>query len=209
MNKSVILVISIIGGVILIGIILLFGNSNRYDMRLDKNDILYKLDRKTGRVWEIYGNEQLEIRETSANKSSELSEETVIEKSKSSFCMDEATLKGYRRLHESNDFRIKAFMEKTNGPLTITGWRANRYDEQRYLVSYTFDDGFGELGWFFEVNTKAEIIRYVNGDLALEEFYDLEYPNGKTARYLHYKIIVDSALNKSIIPLRKKQQEKN
>ncbi len=50
-------------------------------------------------------------------------------------------------------WKIRDYM-KTRGEedIRIIGWKAEKVGEQLYMVSYTFDDGSGEKGWFMEVN---------------------------------------------------------
>lgn len=67
--------------------------------------------------------------------------------------------------------RMRNMMASKKGNLQIIGWKACKIDSQTYLVSYTFDEGSGEVGYFFEVNFVEEIIRYVHDDPELEEKY--------------------------------------
>ena len=50
-------------------------------------------------------------------------------------------------------WRIRDYMKTQDADtIRIIGWKAEKVGEQLYLVSYTFDDGSGEKGWFMEVN---------------------------------------------------------
>ncbi|MCK4325976.1 trypsin-like peptidase domain-containing protein, partial [bacterium] len=55
---------------------------------------------------------------------------------------------------------IRDQMRQKKPSVHIFGWQADKIDEQRYLVSYTYDDGSGERGWFFDVNVVGEIVSY-------------------------------------------------
>ena len=63
-------------------------------------------------------------------------------------------------------------MKERKGSLQIFGWKAEKQDDQTYLVSYTFDNGDGVIGIYFEVNLVAEIVRNIKGDSELEKKYN-------------------------------------
>ncbi len=68
---------------------------------------------------------------------------------------------------------IRSWMKKRTGELEILGWKAEKINDQTYLVSYTFKDGSGVQGYYFDVNLKGGIIRKVTGDIELEVIYGL------------------------------------
>lgn len=78
--------------------------------------------------------------------------------------------------------RMRNMMASKKGNLQIIGWKARKIDSQTYLVSYTFNEGSGEVGYFFEVNFVEEIIRYVHDDPELEEKYGTQ-----PKQYLSYE----------------------
>ncbi len=68
---------------------------------------------------------------------------------------------------EDVDTKILFLMKQKKGPLKINGWNAATMNSGRnYLVSFTFDEGFGEEGYFFDVMGNG-IVRYVNTDTLL------------------------------------------
>lgn len=73
----------------------------------------------------------------------------------------------------SVDAELRKTLGRTKGYLKIIGWVAEMVNEQTYLVSYSYIDGSGAKGWFFEVNLNGGIVRKVQGDIVLEEKYGL------------------------------------
>jgi hypothetical protein len=68
---------------------------------------------------------------------------------------------------------IRNWLKEIKGNLEIIGWKGAKISEQTYLVSYTYDDGSGVKGYYFDVNLKGKIVRKVTGDHELEEKYGI------------------------------------
>jgi hypothetical protein len=62
-------------------------------------------------------------------------------------------------------------MSKVKGDLRIEGWKAQKIDDDTYLVTYTYEPDGVSRGWPFEVKLSVEVVRYVVGDRALEDKY--------------------------------------
>ena len=70
----------------------------------------------------------------------------------------------------------KAWVENVKGDITIYGWNVKRVKDKpnTYLVSYTYSTPTNIVhGWWWEVNTKEEIVKKVTGDGELEKKYGL------------------------------------
>lgn len=68
-------------------------------------------------------------------------------------------------LHEDMEHFIRdetGQMRRKKGILRIFGWKASKIDEQTYLVSYSYNAGYGERGWLFKVNIVGETVRHIH-----------------------------------------------
>jgi hypothetical protein len=83
--------------------------------------------------------------------------------------------RGYVRLPPpevlTNDYQIRAQMSQMKGDLNVLGWQAQKWADDTYLVTYTYERGGQSRGWPFEVKLSAGVVRYVIGDPELEEKY--------------------------------------
>lgn len=71
-----------------------------------------------------------------------------------------------------NAFEIREIIEEMKGPVTVLGWKAEKKEAGLYLVSFTFQHPQGPVsGFFWEVNTKEDIVRLVSGDTELGKHY--------------------------------------
>jgi len=77
---------------------------------------------------------------------------------------------------------INKWLQTRKGSLKIYGWEAQKIDEYTYLVSYTFGEGKERVGFFFEVNLLAGIVRKVPGDPELEKKYGISNIKGKLGK---------------------------
>lgn len=71
----------------------------------------------------------------------------------------------------TNDLNIRDMVSDLKGELNIIGWQARRVDDDVYVVVYSVLQNGQSRGWPFEVSLRAEVVRYVIGDHALEEKY--------------------------------------
>jgi len=71
----------------------------------------------------------------------------------------------------SNETYIRDSLNSKKGVLNIQGWSAERKDENKFLVRFTYDQGGNPLFIPFEVTLEPEIVRLVIGDEALEKAY--------------------------------------
>jgi hypothetical protein len=163
MYKNLILTLSFIG--LLAAGLFVYLRGDRYSLVAQAGDDgkVYKIDRRTGRVWLIDYAFSVEIKEAD-DKSPETQEESAIGLAKSYFPPDTPS---------SMDDTIHNWLRAKEGTLRVYGWKARKVDNQTYLVGYTFDEGPGTNvgGWVFEVNLEAGIVRKVQGDQELEKKY--------------------------------------
>ena len=163
-TKSAIAATLIIAATMLLGLNS-YTKGTRYHIQSTGRDLTYKLDRKTGQIWLIFGGrEKLIAKDTGSDKALP-PEERALNMAKSAFTLGKA--------HKVDD-AIRMMLQAKKGVLKISGWKAEKKGENIYVVSYIFKDGSGENGFFFEVNLRAEIVRSVLGDTALEKQYGLE-----------------------------------
>lgn len=64
-------------------------------------------------------------------------------------------------------------LRRMRGDLRVIGWKASRFDDQHYLVTYSWILNEETRGFPFEVNTAADLVRYIANDPALIKKYDL------------------------------------
>jgi hypothetical protein len=71
------------------------------------------------------------------------------------------------------DAKIRDWLQAKKGILKVYGWSASKFDDQTYVVAYTYDGGASATGgaWLFEANLVAEIVRPIIGDPELENKY--------------------------------------
>ena len=126
---------------------------------------VYKIDKRTGRVWLIVQNHSFEIADPQDRKIVETPEEKAISLAKLYYPSPSTS----STMAET----IRSWLQAKKGSLRVHGWKAKKIDDQTYLVGYTFDEGPGTnpSGWAFEVNLEAEIVRPMLGDQELEKKY--------------------------------------
>ncbi len=163
MNKTV-LTTSVIIAAALVFSVYLNTEGKRYHMET-ANKLLYKLDRKTGMLWLIFGGQAKPIGTPAKEPGHQSESEKAISLAKSSKALGGG--------HTVGD-AVKRYLQNKKGLLKIHGWKAEKKKEKVYLVSYQFTDNSEENGFYFEVNLVAGIIRSVLGDEALEKEYGLK-----------------------------------
>jgi len=163
MNKTVLGVVIVIATATLIGFYI-YSQSTRYYIQSAMGGPAYKIDRKTGQTWAIYGEREHLVERTDSSIERKSPKEKAIELAKKS-----SALGGY-----GVEATIQQWMEQKKGDLRIIGWKAQKINDQIYLVSYTFNEDSGPRGYFFEVNLVGGIVRNVLGDPELEQKYGIE-----------------------------------
>lgn len=71
----------------------------------------------------------------------------------------------------TNEYQIKAQLSQIKGDITVTGWRAQKWNDDTYLVTYTYEHLGQSVGWPFEVKLSQGVVRSVIGDPELETKY--------------------------------------
>ncbi len=128
--------ISLIVVVIMVGLLLLFQFFFRYKI-FNNDGKFYRYDRLSGRFSHL-------VTETSIKEPSE----RVIDLVKKS-----PYRKGYV------EYEIQKELQKLTGNIKYNGWKANKIDNNTYLVSCTFVEANQEKGWWWEVDFRMEIAR--------------------------------------------------
>jgi hypothetical protein len=168
MSKSKSL-IWILGFLTIVLSIFFYFRSNRYYISIQEKGISYKIDKWTGKTWLLKGTRQIQIDDMSNSKKpseeKKLTTENVIEKVKSAKTLDE----GYPAL--DNDFTIRNQIEKLKGEIRVNGWKAEKIDDQIFLVWYEVIHNRDKKTVGFEYNSANNIIRHIDDDQILEEKY--------------------------------------
>ncbi|MDZ7693719.1 MAG: hypothetical protein U5K69_21805 [Balneolaceae bacterium] len=168
MSKSKLL-IWILGFLTVIISSFFYFSSNRFYISVQEEGISYKIDRWTGKTWLLNNDSQIEVNNTSdSDESSEAkvsTTESAIERVKSATTLDD----NYPYL--DNDFNVKNEIEKLDGEIRINGWKAEKIDDQIFLVWYEVIHNRDKKTVGFEYNSASDIIRHINDDQILEEKY--------------------------------------
>jgi hypothetical protein len=137
--------------------------TTRYHILPSQKGLMYKIDRKTGKIWVISGSTEHPVSEEGKKLSPKEKAISLVKKSYGVIGQPSA----------STETNIRWSMQKIKGDLNIIGWRARKVSDGSYFVSYTYDKGEGEDGYFFEVNLPSKVVRNVVGDTVLELKYGL------------------------------------
>jgi ABC-type antimicrobial peptide transport system permease subunit len=140
-----------------------FATSNAGDGRV------YKVDRRTGQVVLLAGTKELPVNPVETPKQTSPSDSAIaLAKSANtlSFASRSFTL-------PSNEAVIAREVRSMTGDLHILGWKANKINEQTYLVTYSVEQGLEIHTWTFEVNLVVDLVRDVSQDSTLAKKYSL------------------------------------
>ena len=109
---------------------------------------------------------------------------------------------------QTNFYSLEELVKKKEGDITIYGFTVKIISDKpnTYLVSYTYatadERKIGTFeGWWWEANTKADIVRKVTGDVELEKRYRL----GQTKKNL--TLVPDEETTEKSEELKKKLEE--
>lgn len=164
MNKTIVYSVAIVVIGLLVGFYIYIDNT-RYSLQSTAKGVAYKIDRRTGKTWLVVGKEERLVKSETEEQEPESDENKAIQLTKKSYAMGD---------YLNVETRIKDLLKSEKGALKIVGWRARKIDDQTFLISYTFDKGGGDIGYFFEVNLLAEIVRKVSGDPELMKKYGMQ-----------------------------------
>jgi len=172
-NKK--LSIWILGFLTLIICSFFYFRSNRYTISKEKGSISYKIDQWTGDTWVLTGNREVSVEKDEDETSDQVTKEVAIQKVKSAKTLDD----DYPAME--NESFIEYKFSSLKGDIKISGWKAEKIDNQTYLVSYNYKHQNKTKSYYFELNTKADLIRNIvsgnvdNGDLVrVVSDFDLE-----------------------------------
>ena len=134
--------------------------SNRYSLAKGPDGELYKIDKRSGRIWKIIDYVAVEVRQNNPDGPKQAPEQEAIWL---------ANLNGINPAGDPTvEFYASGIFRNLKGPLRVEGWKAKRLDDQTYIVSYVYDLGIPPdirtAGWVFEVNIQAHIVRDVMKD---------------------------------------------
>src|SRR5260370_6745286 len=71
----------------------------------------------------------------------------------------------------TNDYQVRQRVSRMKGELKLLGWQARKFDDDTYVVSFSYEHGGESRGWPFEVNVRAKVVRAIVGDAELEKKY--------------------------------------
>ena len=143
----------------------LYLNNNRFYIISTGQLTAHKIDRKTGKVWFIMGENQTLLKENEETKSPK---DKAIELTKKSLDYDN---------YQTVENEIHDIMQKQTGNIKINGWSAQKIDQQTFLVNYYYIENDSGIvhGWWFEVNVPEELVRFVNDDSELQKKYSISF----------------------------------
>lgn len=172
----------IIIGIIAVVVVICFNinsSNNRYTTTKSGNDI-YVTDAQSGETFLVRGTKKIKVVErltaegqTQITSKPDMSYEayqidTAISLAKNSYTLSELGL--------NNDFQIKSFLQKRTDNYEAIGWSAKIYSGSIAVVGYILKEpaAFGDVkyqGYYFEVDTKEDIVRSITKDGALHDKY--------------------------------------
>lgn len=104
------------------------------------------------------------------------------------------------------------WLKSEKGDITFYGWEVKKVRDKSdtYLVSYTYATAEDKAkltrrGWWWEVNTKAEIVRKVTGDAELEKRYGLIQTETAKEKKVAKEPTIDPELNREKVGEIKKE----
>ena len=71
----------------------------------------------------------------------------------------------------TNDFQLRQMMSRLKGDMRIVGWEAKRYDDDTFVVTYSFEREGQRRAFPFEVKLSVGVVRGILGDAELETKY--------------------------------------
>ena len=136
---------------------------NRYYINDGNGDISYKINQWTGKTWALQADRQAKIGDE------EIAVEVTSKEDVIKVVKNDKTISSI-----SNKYEIKFNLEDLKGDMKVSGWKAEKVDDQVYLVSYEYQHQGDKKGYYFEYNTKADLIRNVLSDQELQAKYDVD-----------------------------------
>jgi hypothetical protein len=127
---------------------------------------VYKINKRTGESWLLYGNREIPITDHSASQESGESRAMRMAKEAESLKMWFSSL---WQQFDSNESYIRRMLQN-NGEIEIHGWKSQKVDGDRYLVSCAYDKG-QPRGYYFEVNLNTNTVRDIYADTTLAKQY--------------------------------------
>jgi hypothetical protein len=174
----------------LISFLGLYAVNSRYTYQGSGN-MLYKIDRWTGKMWVTDGQAEYEIVPENINPQTNVQPSPpsapqptpTISKDEYIKQRNEAIIEFTKQAiirRNSKNIRIadalRERIEEVQGPLHIYGWDVKPYPNDIYLVSYRWNEGIGinQQAQYFEVDIKNILVRDIQTDEALARYYGIE-----------------------------------
>ena len=171
MNKTLISIVITLSLLVII-IFVIYSQNTRYYIQTASEGVAYKIDRKTGKTWMIMGNTHALVggkdNEGEYQKVKGNEKETAINKVKSSYVFVLGSAFG---LEGNTEQQIHLYLREIPTDVKIIGWSAEQYDEQTFLVKYTYSIHGVYSEYPFEYNSRTDIVRYIRGNTELEKKY--------------------------------------
>lgn len=152
-NKKVL--VWILGFLTLIICSFYYFQSNRFVISNEKGNSSYKIDQWTGDTWRIFGDYASKVETESDEDETDSAEEIAIRQVRWGKNIDD---------YENNHDLIVSRIEVLEGELLIQGWDAEEVNDQTYLVSFKYEHQESPNAYYFEYNSKIDIVRFVNDD---------------------------------------------
>lgn len=144
----------------------LYLDHNRYLITPPANGLAYKIDKQTGQTYLIAGNQERLVKVNATQEPATEAERAIDMVSES-----KVISKGFGYSGVDSERAIHLVLEKVKGPLPLMGWKSREVDDNVFVVGFEIQEQVKVVGWYCEVQTEMEIIRYLNQDISLMQHY--------------------------------------
>lgn len=153
---------------------------------------IYKVNKRTGETWLLTGNREIPIVDHSVYQES--GESRAMRMAKEAETLRMWFDKLWRQF-DTNESYVRRMLQ-INSEIDIQGWKSQKIDGDRYLVSCTYSYKGQPRGYYFEVNLNANTVRDIYADTTLAKQY-AEYDIHPAYRIEEIRHGKDSELVKS------------
>lgn len=121
--------------------------------------ITYKVDRRTGQMWMLYGDEERLVK--SKPKAQIMSKAPIPPEDQAiALAMEARSLQTFM----TNRLAIEAAVKELTGKVLIRGWKAYAVDTENYRVGFYLERDGISLAWLFDTHLSTGIVRAVQAD---------------------------------------------
>lgn len=130
---------------------------------------VYKINKRTGQSWLLYGNREIPVSDRPA-ATQESGESRAMELAKKSESLKSWFASLWGNGVYSNETYIRRMLQ-INGEIDIQGWESKKAGDDIYLVACTYRYKGQPRGYYFEVNLNTATVRDIYADTTLAKQY--------------------------------------